>query len=281
MNRFLRLIRNMLKAGYLEDWTLDRQRSAGCPQGGVVSPVLSNIYLHKLDEFVETVLIPEYTRGTVRKRNPDYSKVKSDAGSSAQRGDRASARKLRRADASPAESGTLMIPTIGGCGTAATPTITSWDSSDRRPKPSGSKISWRRSCATNSRWNCQRRQDADHARPHPGGAVPRLRDHRTARQPQDHRTGSDAVNGKIALRVPLDVIRAKRAAYRRHGKPDRTGRPCRTSTTTTSSRTYGAEYRGIVQYYLLAIDVWRIRRVCAGTPRRRCSRPWQPSTSPR
>ena len=37
-----------------------------------------------------------------------------------------------------------------------------------------------------------------------------------------------------------------------------TGRPCRTWTTTTSSQTYGAEYRGIVNYYLLASDVWRL-----------------------
>src|SRR6266536_3480170 len=41
-NRFLRLIRNMLKAGYLEDWEYHDTLS-GCPQGGVVSPVLSNI----------------------------------------------------------------------------------------------------------------------------------------------------------------------------------------------------------------------------------------------
>src|SRR5712672_1945885 len=49
--RFLRLIRNMLRAGYLEDWEYHETLS-GCPQGGVASPILSNIYLHKLDEFV-------------------------------------------------------------------------------------------------------------------------------------------------------------------------------------------------------------------------------------
>ena len=78
-NRFLRLIRNMLKAGYLEDWKYHETLS-GCPQGGVVSPILSNIYLHKLDEFVETVLIPEYTRGSVRKRNPEYPRVNEQTG---------------------------------------------------------------------------------------------------------------------------------------------------------------------------------------------------------
>jgi retron-type reverse transcriptase len=59
-NRFLRLIRNMLKAGYLEEWKYHETLS-GTPQGGVVSPVLSNIYLHKLDHFIEGELIPRRT----------------------------------------------------------------------------------------------------------------------------------------------------------------------------------------------------------------------------
>jgi hypothetical protein len=93
-NRFLRLIRNMLKAGYLEDWEWNATLS-GVPQGGVVSPVLSSIYLDRLDKFVETVLIPEYTRGTVRRMNPDYAKVTRDIGKAFQRGDRAAVRRLR------------------------------------------------------------------------------------------------------------------------------------------------------------------------------------------
>jgi group II intron reverse transcriptase/maturase len=68
-NRFLRLLRNMLQAGYLEDWTWNATLS-GAPQGGVASPILSNIYLHRLDHYVETVLIPQYTRGERRARNP-------------------------------------------------------------------------------------------------------------------------------------------------------------------------------------------------------------------
>src|SRR5437879_7801401 len=68
--RFLRLIKQMLQAGYMEDWEWNPTLS-GAPQGGVVSPLLSNIYLDKLDRFLETVLVPEYTRGTTRRKKPD------------------------------------------------------------------------------------------------------------------------------------------------------------------------------------------------------------------
>src|SRR2546423_13290171 len=42
--------------------------------GGVACPILANIYLQKLDVFVETVLIPEYTRGEHRAHNPAYQR---------------------------------------------------------------------------------------------------------------------------------------------------------------------------------------------------------------
>ena len=83
----------MLKAGYLEDWEYHETLS-GCPQGGVVSPILSNIYLHKLDEFVEQELIPQYTRGASRKDNPEYKRIHRQLESARQRGDRAAARDL-------------------------------------------------------------------------------------------------------------------------------------------------------------------------------------------
>jgi group II intron reverse transcriptase/maturase len=94
-NRFLRLVRNMLRAGYLEDWEWHPTLS-GAPQGGVASPILSNIYLDRLDRLVETVLIPEYTRGKLRKHNPEYQKVQYAIAQARKRGDRAGARELRK-----------------------------------------------------------------------------------------------------------------------------------------------------------------------------------------
>jgi len=49
--RLIRLIYQFLKAGYMEDWQYHSTYS-GTPQGGILSPLLSNIYLHRLDQFV-------------------------------------------------------------------------------------------------------------------------------------------------------------------------------------------------------------------------------------
>jgi len=70
-HRFIRLISNLLKAGYLEDWNY-KPTLSGTPQGGIVSPILSNIYLNKLDHYVAEHLIPAYTKGTQRRRNQTY-----------------------------------------------------------------------------------------------------------------------------------------------------------------------------------------------------------------
>jgi len=69
--RFIRLIRKLLQAGYLEDWKYN-QTLSGTPQGGIISPILSNIYLDKLDKYVEKTLVPDYTKGDRRKPNLPY-----------------------------------------------------------------------------------------------------------------------------------------------------------------------------------------------------------------
>ncbi len=69
--RFLRLIRKFLGAGYMDIDEVRKDSLAGTPQGGIISPILANIYLHELDEYVEQVRA-ELEKGELRKPNPGY-----------------------------------------------------------------------------------------------------------------------------------------------------------------------------------------------------------------
>ena len=70
--RFLRLIRKFLNAGYLEDWTYHKTYS-GTPQGGIISPMLANIYLDQLDRYVREY-IQRFDKGKERADNPERIK---------------------------------------------------------------------------------------------------------------------------------------------------------------------------------------------------------------
>ena len=93
--RFLRLIGGLLRAGYLEDWRYHATLS-GCPQGGVVSPVLSNIYLDRLDQYIEQALLPAWNRGDRRTPYRPYMRLWQQACRLEQRGDREAGALLRK-----------------------------------------------------------------------------------------------------------------------------------------------------------------------------------------
>ena len=256
-NRFLRLVRNMLTAGYLEDWVWGSTHS-GVPQGGVASPILSNIYLHRLDTFVETVLIPHYTQGVRRASNWEYKRVASAITRARTRGDRARVRELRKR-------------------LRRLPSLDPKDPRYRRlryaryaddhllgfvgPKAEAVEIKQRlaKFLRDNLKLELSREKTLiTHART---GAAKFLGYEITV-QHSDHRItkGRRSVNGVIRLRVPTEVIKAKCAPYLKRGKPATRG-PRVNDGEFDIVATYGAEYRGIVQYYLLAGDVHRLNRL--------------------
>jgi len=256
-NRFLRLLRNMLQAGYLDDWEWNATFS-GAPQGGVASPVLSNIYLHRLDTFVETVLIPQHTRGVHRASNFEYKRIASAIERARKRGDRTQVRELRKRQRGlpsqdPQDPGYRRLRyaryaddhLLGFVG----------------PKAEAEEIKQRLAQFLRDDLKLELSQEKTlitHART---GAATFLGYEITV-QHSNHKTtrGRRAVNGVVRLRVPTAVIKAKCALYRQRGKP-----AARTPLVNRGEfdivATYGAEYRGLVQYYLLAGDVHRLNRL--------------------
>ena len=75
-DRFIRLIRKFLKAGYVEDWTFHNTYS-GMPQGGIVSPILANIYLDKLDKYVKEY-IRHFDMGTKRRSGKESNDLTNE-----------------------------------------------------------------------------------------------------------------------------------------------------------------------------------------------------------
>lgn len=71
--RFLKLIRLFLKAGYMEDWKYHETYS-GCPQGGIISPILANIYLNELDRHIMKIK-KEFDVATKARYTPEYTKL--------------------------------------------------------------------------------------------------------------------------------------------------------------------------------------------------------------
>jgi group II intron reverse transcriptase/maturase len=73
--RMIKLIWKFLKAGYMEDWKYNSTYS-GCPQGGVISPILSNIYLNELDKFAEKTA-KEFYKPKDKRYTAEYGKLVS------------------------------------------------------------------------------------------------------------------------------------------------------------------------------------------------------------
>jgi hypothetical protein len=252
--RFLRLIAHMLKAGYLEDWQY-RDTLSGCPQGGVASPILSSIYLDKLDKFVEQELIPQYTRGARRRDNPEYHRTAARLADARRHGDRAAARDLARQlralpSKDPADPGYRRLRYIR----YADDHILGFTG----PKGEAEDIKARLAVFLRDTLGLELNRDKTlitHAR------TQRARflgyDITVWHCDTKLTSGRRAANGKIALRVPPDVIKAQCARYRNHGKPWHRPR-LQNLDDYDIVRIYGAEYAGVVNYYLLAQDVWRL-----------------------
>ena len=257
-NRFLRLLKYLLKAGYIEDWKYGRTLS-GTPQGGVVSPILANIYLDRLDKFVENVLIPAHTRGTARQKNPAWTRLKNRAAYYRKKGDFTLATQLRKQ-------------------MQHLPSVDPLDPDYRRlryvryaddfvlgfsgPKADAEQI--RESLGTFLRDSLKLELSKEKTLiTHATSQAARFLGYELVNQHANDQLDSNGkrkVNGRIGLRVPAKVIEQHCHAYMSNGKPVRRTGFHNDEDYTIVSR-YQAEFRGIVQYYLLAYNVSHFGRL--------------------
>ena len=256
-SRFLRLLRGMLTAGYLEDWVWNATHS-GAPQGGIVSPILSNIYLDRLDTFIEAVLIPANTRGASRAPNPAYARVRQLRRSALSRGDHTQARQLLQQlrtmpSGNPTDPGFRRLrytryaddQLLGFTG----------------PKAEAKEIKERLTRFLHDELALELSQDKTlitHARTRAAHFL--NYDIITQSGSQKVANGRRAANAVISLRVPRNVVPVKSAPYLKRGKPAHRSEWINDDDHTIVAA-YGAIYRGIVQYYLPAANVYRLARL--------------------
>jgi group II intron reverse transcriptase/maturase len=254
-NRFLRLLSNLLQAGYLEDWKYHATLS-GSPQGGVISPILSNVYLDRLDQFAETVLLPAYNHGDRRTPYPPYMALLNAARRQWDTGRPDEARRLRQqaqrmASRDPNDPDFRRLWYVR----YADDFLLGFSG----PREEAEQIKQRLQGFLHETLRLELSQEKTlitHARTEAarflGYEIVTL----DADCKHDHR-GQRCINGAPGLKVPAAVISKKCSGYMRRGKPIHLAAR-RQETDFSIVTQYQAEYRGLVQYYLLAFNVHRL-----------------------
>src|SRR5438128_1405468 len=253
--RFLRLIGALLKAGYLENWRFNATLS-GVPQGSIVSPVLANLYLDRLDQWIETTLLPHYNRGRRRRPHPEYERLLHRAKYLARTGQRQLARPLRRQaqrlpSVDPADPDYRRLRYVR----YADDVLLGFNG----PRVEAEAIKQQIGTFL---WEQLRLELAEpktlltHART---GAAHFLGYEITvlANDAARDQHGRRSINGQIGLKVPAAVIRAKCRAYVRHGKPRAWAEHLHDDPFSILVQ-FQQTFRGVANYYRLAYNLHRL-----------------------
>lgn len=250
--RFIRLVSELLKAGYLEDWRL-RPTHSGAPQGGIVSPILSNIYLNQFDRWVQAELIPAHTRGTRRRKTPEYRRIERLMREARERDDGAAVKTLwKQQRQTPAfdyqdpDYARLRYVRyaddflLGFAGTKDEALEIKSKIRDWLRNHLQLELSEEKTLIT-----------------HAGTEAARFLGYEMSVFWSDTRP---SVNGHINLAIPGDKVRNACSRYMRNGKPIHRAELVNDSDYDIIAR-YGIEYRGLVNYYCLAHNIARMAKV--------------------
>lgn len=249
--KFMRLVSELLEAGYLEDWTYHATLS-GTPQGGVLSPLLANVYLDRLDKYVEQQLIPVYTRGEERRKNSAYQSISRKASRARRKGRTEEAKLLRQRQQQlpyydPDDPGFRRLRYIR----YADDFLLGFNG----PKEEAEEIKLKLEAFLRDTLKLELSQ-AKTLITHARTETARFLGYEihTIHDDAKHTNGRRSVNGRIGFRVPKDVIQTKCQEYTEEGKPIHRPEMLKDSVYTIIS-TYQAEYRGLVEYYRMAYNL--------------------------
>jgi group II intron reverse transcriptase/maturase len=257
-NRFLQLIRRLLQAGYLEDWRYGATLS-GTPQGGVLSPLLSNAYLNELDQYVEQELLPVYNCGARRHDHPQYKVLLQRAQRLRRRGRQEESRAIYRV-VRKLPSQDMADPTYRRLHYIRY--ADDWLLGFAGPKAEAEEIKVRLQSFLRDHLSLELSADKTLIT-HAGDKAARFLGYEiSSMHADDKRDQRDrrSVNGHVRLNVPWDVIRSMCSRYERRGKPDSRVQFIDDDDLSIIGR-FGAELRGYVNYYLLAHNVGKLYRL--------------------
>jgi hypothetical protein len=241
----------------MEDWTFN-QTLSGVPQGGILSPILSNILLNKLDTFVETVLIPKYTKGVERKLNPEYKRLTALASYYRRKGNVERAEELRKQfqqlpskDSNDPEYRRLKYVRyaddflLGFIGPRSEAEAIKQQLAEFLREELKLELTQAKTLITHGR---------SEAAKFLGYEVTTLQENSKQATRTDTGTSRRSINGGIGLRIPRDILEEKCARYKKKGKAMHRTELLENSDYTIMT-TYQLEYRGITNYYQLAYNM--------------------------
>jgi group II intron reverse transcriptase/maturase len=260
--RFINFIRELLDAGYMEDWTFSRTLS-GVPQGGILSPILSNVLLDKLDKFVENQLIPQYTKGNRRRANAEYTKLISDSCSQRKRGNTEKAEALRsQAQAMPSKD--VNDPQYRRLRYVRYADDFLLAFNGPRSEVEEIKQHLRKFLQDNLKLELSDEKTLiTHARSEAArflGYEVTVMQEDKKRSKTKNGTDRRSINGVIGLRVPSDVIEAKCQCYMRNKKAIQRPELIQESDYNILL-TYQLEFQGIANYYRLAYNMTQLSKL--------------------